>query len=201
MENAVMGVTLSQVPRGRLDERMKGENIVVGNQARSGGAGMEEAAQCERIIAKLLGACWEESRLDPDSPGLGPIDRSFISVGTLTEAREMLDGVVSLRVLAICRAEGWLKRFAPATCGSVFRFFLHRLPRPYYSSRDHSRGAGAWCVRGPNGYELSSPGLERTVSIIIASLLSGNSFSAKRELDDHICDLRRVSAWSSRIVP
>jgi len=43
---------------------------------------------------------------------------------------------------------------------------------PYYYSRDHDAGPGCWCVRGPDGFRLVVPGLDKTVAAIIGKLLS-----------------------------
>jgi hypothetical protein len=43
----------------------------------------------------------------------------------------------------------------------------------YYYARKHSDGPGAWCVLGPNGFEMSVPGLDKSVAYVISRVLSG----------------------------
>jgi hypothetical protein len=43
---------------------------------------------------------------------------------------------------------------------------------PYYYARDHERGG--WCVRGPDGFDLTVPGgLDKNDAYIIGKVLSG----------------------------
>ena len=53
---------------------------------------------------------------------------------------------------------------------------------PYYYARDHDRGPGAWCVRGPKGFRIEVE--DKNVAYIIAKLLSGDLAAAKRLLND-----------------
>jgi hypothetical protein len=52
---------------------------------------------------------------------------------------------------------------------------------PYYYARDHDRGPGAWCIRGPNGFQIDAP--DKSVAYIIGKLLSGRYADAKSLLD------------------
>ena len=42
----------------------------------------------------------------------------------------------------------------------------------YYYARDHKAGPGMWCVRGPNGFELSGSLLQKGQAQQIAILLN-----------------------------
>ena len=61
---------------------------------------------------------------------------------------------------------------------------------PYYYARDHERGPGAWCVRGPGGFQIAVA--DKNIAYIIGKLLSGKLADAKRLLDD-IANLQRES--------
>jgi hypothetical protein len=54
----------------------------------------------------------------------------------------------------------------------------------YYYARNHDAGPGQWCVRGPNGFQMYLPDLDKNVAYIIGKLLSGNWNDARRMLDD-----------------
>ena len=51
----------------------------------------------------------------------------------------------------------------------------------YYYARKHDDGPGAWCVRGPNGFEMTIPGLDKSVAYVIGKVLSGQ-FTDAREM-------------------
>jgi hypothetical protein len=46
---------------------------------------------------------------------------------------------------------------------------------PYFCSRDHDAGPGAWCVRGPNGFKMTVDGLKKEQAFIIGKILSSKS--------------------------
>jgi hypothetical protein len=54
----------------------------------------------------------------------------------------------------------------------------------YYCARYHNAGPGAWCVRGPDGFEMAVSNLDRSIGIVIANLLSGQFDAAKAKLDE-----------------
>lgn len=43
----------------------------------------------------------------------------------------------------------------------------------YYYARDHENGAGAWCVRGPDGFEMKVPSIDKCQAYVIGKVLSG----------------------------
>lgn len=47
---------------------------------------------------------------------------------------------------------------------------------PYYYARDHDAGPGAWCVRGPKGFEVSVG--DKNIAYIVGKLLSGKTDEA-----------------------
>jgi hypothetical protein len=54
---------------------------------------------------------------------------------------------------------------------------------PYFYARHHDSGPGAWCVRGPNDFEMRVPKLDKSIAYIIGKLLSGRWVEAKQMLD------------------
>lgn len=48
--------------------------------------------------------------------------------------------------------------------------------KPYYYARNHDRGPGAWCVRGPFGFQMEAP--DKMIAFAIGELLSGNTEAA-----------------------
>lgn len=69
---------------------------------------------------------------------------------------------------------------------------MREAPDPYYYSRDHDKGPGMWCVRGPDGFEMTVPGLDKSVAYIIGKLLSGKLEEADQMLHD-LVDLARLA--------
>jgi hypothetical protein len=53
----------------------------------------------------------------------------------------------------------------------------------YYYARDHEAGPGAWCVRGPDGFKMTVPGLDKSAAYVIAKVLSGEYGDAAAMLD------------------
>lgn len=43
----------------------------------------------------------------------------------------------------------------------------------YFYARDHDRGAGEWCVRGPDGFKMFRPNLSKQDAYAIGKILSG----------------------------
>lgn len=53
---------------------------------------------------------------------------------------------------------------------------------PYYYARNHDKGAGMWCVRGPNGFQMEVP--DKLLAYAIGKLLSGKSDDAVKAAAD-----------------
>jgi hypothetical protein len=54
---------------------------------------------------------------------------------------------------------------------------------PYTYARHHASGPGAWCVIGPDDFEMVVPKLDKNVAYAIGKLLSGRVEDAKRMID------------------
>jgi len=57
---------------------------------------------------------------------------------------------------------------------------------PYYYARDHDRGPGAWCVRGPRQFYMAVDNLTKGEAYIIAKILSGKHEEAAEMLKTEI---------------
>ena len=52
----------------------------------------------------------------------------------------------------------------------------------YYYARNHDRGPGSWCVRGPNGFQMEVP--DKMLAFAIGKLLSGHTSAAANMVAD-----------------
>lgn len=57
-------------------------------------------------------------------------------------------------------------------------------PDPYYYARDHARGPGAWCVRGPADFQIDVP--DKMIAFAIGKFLSGKRDEAEKMLADWV---------------
>jgi hypothetical protein len=125
--------------------------------------------------------------LDPHL--LGCIDE-LVAIGGCGDSREAVCGYLIRRGLDDLLRAGVLKPIRsspmpkPADFAAAIAGGLSKEPAsaadPYY----YSRGEGAWAVRGPNGFHLEPPGLDKSVAYVIAKLLSGQLGEALAMLRD-----------------
>lgn len=54
----------------------------------------------------------------------------------------------------------------------------------FYYARDHVRGAGAWCVRGPGGFQVEVG--DKMAALILAKLMSGKTEEAASAARDYV---------------
>lgn len=54
----------------------------------------------------------------------------------------------------------------------------------YHYARNHDAGPGQWAVRGPDGWEISGPKLDKLIALGIGLYLSGDDEKARKIRDD-----------------
>lgn len=63
---------------------------------------------------------------------------------------------------------------------------------PYHYARDHDRGPGAWCVRGPNEFKVTCD--EKNCAYMLGKLLSGQVEDAAKMARSFV-DIRERAIW------